>query len=248
MRMVNGRDTNNAERPNWTPAQRELLLILLAVAGGSLDAAMLLGFGVMMAAQTGNTIILADAIAKGRLIASFHSAMSLVGFICGAATGELILLSRRSRMPVVLTLAAELVLLLGLIGGWCAAGRDPDWAINAVFIAVGALAMGMQSAAVLNIHAGPKTTYITGTLTRFTTKLIHTWVKPATGTRNPPELNSKSAALVSTQRPWIYGLTWVVYAVGAVCGAVLFLHVGPPALFLPMAAIAATIVIRIRAV
>jgi uncharacterized membrane protein YoaK (UPF0700 family) len=238
-------DGREEETPNWTPVQRELLLILLAVAGGSLDAAMFLGFGVMMAAQTGNTIILADAIAKGRLIASFDSAMSIVGFIVGAASGELILLARRSRrFPIVLTLSVELVLLAAVIGGWCAAGRNPHWAMNATLIAMGAVAMGMQSAAVLRTHSGPHTTFITGTLTRFTTKLVRTLVK---GASTPiPIQKSKTAIMVSRQRPWIYGLTWIVYAIGAICGAILFLHIGPPALFLPMATIIGAIAVRLR--
>lgn len=245
MRMGNGRE---AKTPNWTPVQRELLLILLAVAGGSLDAAMFLGFGVMMAAQTGNTIILADAIAKGRLIASFHSAMSIVGFIVGAATGELILLARPSRFhfPIVLSLSAELVLLLGLIGGWCAVGRNPHWAMNATLIAIGALAMGMQSAAVLQTHSGPHTTYITGTLTRFTTKLVRKFVKDASAPPPAQVHKTRTAVMMSRQRPWIYGLTWIVYALGAIGGAVLFLHIGPTALLLPVTAIIGAIAVRLR--
>jgi uncharacterized membrane protein YoaK (UPF0700 family) len=235
------------EYSTWPPAQRELVLILLATAGGSLDAIVMIGFGVMLAAQTGNTVILASALAKGHLVASLHSAMSLVGFIFGALTGKLLLLAqwpRYQNRPIIFNLTVELLLLLGLLSGWSVAGPNPSWAISALLIAIGAIAVGLQSAALLHIHAGAQTTYITGTLTRFTAKLVsHLQQKRS----NAPQLEHEqnpSETLSSRQLPWVYGLAWLVYAIGALCGAVLFLRIGAPALFLPIMAIVAAIIVR----
>ncbi|MFY8217364.1 MAG: DUF1275 family protein [Chthoniobacterales bacterium] len=46
---------------------RELMVVLLTIAGGSVDAIGIIGFNVLTAAQTGNTILLAVAIAQGKI-------------------------------------------------------------------------------------------------------------------------------------------------------------------------------------
>jgi uncharacterized membrane protein YoaK (UPF0700 family) len=46
---------------------RELMMVLLTIAGGSGDAIGIMGFNVLTAAQTGNTILLAVAIAQGKI-------------------------------------------------------------------------------------------------------------------------------------------------------------------------------------
>lgn len=86
-----------------SPARRDLMMLLLSVAGGSVDAVIILGFNVLTAAQTGNTILLAT---------------------CSRS------------------------------------------------VAIAAIAMGVQSAIVLRLHVGPTTTYVTGTLTSFATKIV----------------------------------------------------------------------------
>lgn len=113
-----------------------------------------------------------------------------------------------------------------------------------ILVALAAIAMGIQSATVLRLHASPTTTYVTGTLTTFTTGLVR-WLRLVETTPHsvptPHERNATS--LLSDDRPWIFGITWLVYAVGAVVSGLLFLWVGELALILPIAAIVAVIVV-----
>lgn len=94
-------------------ARRDLMILLLAVAGAGMDAMVILRFGVLTAAQTGNTILLAVHLAQGEFASGLSSAVSVVGYIIGAAVGELVIVRRRDSVPwpsaVVWTLVIELV-------------------------------------------------------------------------------------------------------------------------------------------
>lgn len=229
---------------------RDAMLMLLAIAGGGVDAVVFLGFGVLTAAQTGNTILLAVAVAQGRFAVGFHSMISIVGYVAGTAIGELLILRRLDTArkpstpwltPVRWALIAEVIVLGGVLGAWRLVGPEPSTATGTILIALTAVAMGIQSAAVLRLHAGPATTYVTGTLTTFTTEAIR-WVRlletaPPTGRR---EHAARGGAL-SGDRPWIYGITWLIYAAGAFGSGLLFQRTGGSALLLPLIVIIATI-------
>lgn len=229
---------------------RDAMIMLLAIAGGGVDAVVFLGFGVLTAAQTGNTILLAVAVAQGRFAVGFHSMISIAGYVAGTAIGELLILRRLETArkpstpwitPARWALIAEVIVLGGVLAAWRLLGPSPSTATSTIPIAVTAVAMGIQSAAVLRLHAGPATTYVTGTLTWFTTKAIR-WVRlletaPPTGRR---EHAARGGAL-SGDRPWIYGITWLVYAVGAFSSGLLFQRAGGIALLLPLIVIVATI-------
>ena len=67
---------------------------------------------------------------------------------------------------MTLTLAAELTLLAGVLAGWEVTGSRPAGWAQYVILAVAACAMGIQSAAVVQLGLGNvSTTYLTGTLT-----------------------------------------------------------------------------------
>jgi uncharacterized membrane protein YoaK (UPF0700 family) len=227
-------------------ARRDLVVLLLAVVGGSVDAIVLLAFGALSAAQTGNTILLALALAQGRLTAGLTSAVSVLGYVAGAAVGEAVI-ARPGAAPsltrsVGRPLLGELIPLGGLLVAWDWLGPSPSVGAKELLVASAALAMGIQSAATLRLHAGPMTTYVTGTLTTFTMEQVRRlWFvgpqpTPWLPTRNPgpppAELN-----------PAIYGATWLTYLVGAVVGALLFLHVGRLALALPIAALLSALLV-----
>jgi uncharacterized membrane protein YoaK (UPF0700 family) len=221
------------------------LVLLLAVAGASVDAAIFLAFGVFPAAQTGNAIILAAAVAQGRLTTVLRSLASVVGYIGGSAAGELVIVGNRgSDSPLAAAgraLATELVPLFCLFVGWRLTGAAPAQATAVALIALAAIAMGIQGAAVLRISAAPSTTYITGSLTIFTTGAIRWLHLVETAPEQLPkerDLRSNSAPLSSTR---IYGLTLLTYLVGAAISAVLYLHFGEFAILLPIAAIATVV-------
>jgi uncharacterized membrane protein YoaK (UPF0700 family) len=215
------------------------MLLLLAIAGGAVDAAILLGFGVLTAAQTGNTILLAVAVARGQLTTGMHAIVSMLGYVTGTAVGEVILDERgdaASRTdPVWRALLAELAALVALLVAWQAVGRTPAAAPRAALVMCAAVAMGIQSAAVLRLHAGPTTTYVTGTLTTFTAGMIRRLRRSAPATRP-----------AASDRPWLYGVTWLAYVSGALVGAHLARRVGAATLALPIVAIGGAGIVDVR--
>ena len=87
--------TGAAPASAYSFARQDLIVLLLSLAGGSVDAAMILGFNVLTAAQTGNTILLAVSLAQGRFATGFYAAVSVIGYMAGAGVGELVIVRRR---------------------------------------------------------------------------------------------------------------------------------------------------------
>jgi len=154
-------------------SQRDLLLLLLAVAAGSADGWSYLGLGhAFVANMTGNTVLLGIAVfLHGDLL---HPGISLVCYAAGVALAAF--LSRNVRegsywpRPVSNTIALESALMVAAAVGWameCTAGRLPESAPHLrVLLVCVALAIGMQSGAMLQLKIpGVVTTYITGTWT-----------------------------------------------------------------------------------
>jgi uncharacterized membrane protein YoaK (UPF0700 family) len=206
---------------------------------------MILGFNVLTAAQTGNTILLAVSIAQGRFATGFYAAVSVIGYMVGAAVGELVLVRRRDSAswlsPVGWGLVVELVALCGLLVSWRLAGRNPPVGMSAGLVAFAAVAMGIQSAAVLRLHLGPTTTYVTGTLTTFMTETIRRLPLVETAPARAPEAQDPGSSILSPNGPVLYGVVWLVYAGGACVSGLLFLRVREAALALPIIAIVAAI-------
>jgi len=226
--------------PTLPPPRRDLLILLLAFAGAGVDAVVIIAFNVLTAAQTGNTILFAVALAQGQVKGGISAAVSVLGFVVGTAVGELTLSRpanlRPGRSAIASALLAECVLLGGVIILWRAAGPNPPHGTIAALIVLAALAMGIQSTVVLRLHAGPTTTYITGMLTTFTTGMIRSLLARKTPSgASPTPGTPKSTGDAS----WKYGLTWVVYTAGAIASGVLFLHVGEGALLVPITAVIA---------
>lgn len=224
------------------PIRINLVVFLLAIVGGSVDAIVMLGFHVLTAAQTGNTILLAVAFMQGQFTTGFHAAVSLIGYIVGVVVAEWSFDSEQISLfrftPVGRTFLAELACLLSLQLCWQMAGHNLFEGLSAVLIVLAAISMGIQSTVVLNIHAGPRTTYVTGTLTRFLTVIIRRFFLADT-------VWSLAKTVQKANRPrsqsgrhvWRYGITWLFYLVGAFAGGLIFLHNGSDALALPIVAI-----------
>jgi uncharacterized membrane protein YoaK (UPF0700 family) len=220
------------------PPRLDFMILLLSAAGGSVDAIIFLAFGVLTAAQTGNTILLAVSLAQGRLATGLHATVSVVAYVIGAAVGEFVIVechNGTSRLsPAGRALTTELVPLGCLLIVWHQVGHYPSTEITAILVALAAVGMGMQSAAVLRLDVGPKTTYMTGTLTRFMTKTIRSLHLIASAEPQPYWERERG-------HPWIYGVSWFVYAGGAAAGALLFLRFAETALLLPLGAILAVV-------
>lgn len=151
-------------------AERDVLLMLLAVAAGSADAWSYFGIGhSFVANMTGNTVLIGVGIVRENGD-WHHPLISLCGYAAGAVAGAL--LTRRVRPETIWPRAVSWTLLLeAALISVAEAGRalinhaghfaDPNLLLAAV-----AFAVGMQSGAMLQMKIpGVATTYITGTWT-----------------------------------------------------------------------------------
>jgi uncharacterized membrane protein YoaK (UPF0700 family) len=194
---------------------RLVLVLLLALGAGAVDAMLITAFQVLTAAQTGNTILLAVAIAQGDWHTGMNSGVSVLGFVFGALAGAWLLARagwtiRRVLLLETATLSCALALLL--------LGSGPGTAKITGVILAAACAMGLQSAVMLHLQAN-STTYVTGVLAAFARDLV-----------------APRSLVQSTGPPaWFGGGEWVVYFAGAVSGAWLFLHHGPVVMIVPIA-------------
>ncbi len=160
-------------------SERDVLLLLLAVAAGSADGWSYFGLGhAFVANMTGNTVLLGVAVfLQGDLL---HPGISLIGYVAGAALAAF--LTRQVRegsgwpRAVSNTLALESVLLIVAAIAWVHVGRHTARpgstpGLN-VLLGCVALAIGIQSGAMLQLQIpGIVTTYITGTWTNLTSGL-----------------------------------------------------------------------------
>jgi uncharacterized membrane protein YoaK (UPF0700 family) len=166
-------------------ALRDALLVCLTFGAGAVDAISFFGLGrVFTGNMTGNLVLLGLAAgrAKGEEVA--RSAVSLTAFCLGVLVAVYLvaLISRRAwgargarAWPVGVTVVLALVVLVqaGFFAGWLTVRGHPALTFEAVLVGMSALAMGMQSDAVVTLGvAGVTTTYVTGTLTGLLRSLV----------------------------------------------------------------------------
>ncbi len=169
-------------------SERDVLLLMLAIAAGSADGWSYFGLGhAFVANMTGNTVLLGIAVfLHGDLL---HPGISLVCYAAGAALAAFLTRNVREGAgwprAVSSTLGLESVLLVATAIGWALAGRNATQPGSTpgldVLLGCVALAIGIQSGAMLQLRIpGIVTTYITGTwttlmrgLTRFVTREQH---------------------------------------------------------------------------
>jgi len=158
--------------------------------------------------MTGNTVLLAMAVAEGSGAAAVRSGVALAGFCAGVALGTLMRdPDERHAWParVWAPLVVGVVALATLGIGWEFAGADPAPGARYGLIVASGVAMGLQSAATRAAPMrGISTTYMTGTVTRA--------VEGAVARLGPPARDRDDAAEFRAG-------TWVVYVCGAVAGA-----------------------------
>lgn len=210
-------------------------MLALAFAAGYIDALSYIGLGrVFTANMTGNTVLLGIALAQLDGDAVARSGLALAGFLAGAAAGAWIVERDHSASlwprGVIVVLSLEWLILIAFAVGWQFAGDQlPAAAATAVLIVLSALAMGVQSAAVLRLEvAGVATTYVTGTLTNLVARLMGQ-------ARRRSRSDYPHGALL--------GAVWIVYLGGAATAAV-DLQLDPVlALALPAALVLLVIII-----
>ena len=219
-------------RVDFVKRIRRALVVLLSCAAGGVDAASYIGLGHVFAANmTGNTVHLGMAVGRASSGDVARSAAALIGFLLGAGIGAVIVERDESTTAwprvVTLSLFIELLVLIAVAAVWRVRPADNAVDTTSLLLALG-IAMGMQSAAVRRLRIpGVVSTYLTGTLTMFTTGLV----RRAIGARSPaPEAPTHGTGLLAS--------VWVIYGVGAAVTTVLSPNGGARSLLLPIVLIA----------
>jgi uncharacterized membrane protein YoaK (UPF0700 family) len=155
--------------------RRDLLLIALTFAEGSVDAVALLRLDVFTAVMTGNIVLLGLAIGQGAFGNALRSVVALVaygvGVIVAARIVGAVAIETHWSPRVTRALSVEWVLQLAFLIGWLFTGANPDGVSAAALIAFSGLAMGIQAATARALAPGMSTTYVTGTLTGLLSEL-----------------------------------------------------------------------------
>jgi uncharacterized membrane protein YoaK (UPF0700 family) len=170
-----------------------LRLVALSAAAGCVDAASFLGLDqVFVANQTGNTVLLGIAVGQWDGAAMARTGVALAGFCVGVLLGALALRGRDRTWGAAIAsvVLAEAIVLATAAALWEPAGVH-------LLIALGALALGLQSAAAEHLGVpGVTTTFVTGTLTRI--------MRRVAGERGGPAVTP--------------ALVWLAYLAGAIAG------------------------------
>jgi uncharacterized membrane protein YoaK (UPF0700 family) len=152
------------------PSLRDILVVALTLTTGAVDAASFLALGkVFSSVITGNMVLLGIAAGTGEAPLAISAGVALAGYSAGVLIGAPVA-TRRMPGPgtwppsVTLTLLAELGVLSVFSAGWEIAGAHPARGAQLGLVAVLAVGMGMQSAAVRQLGQ-MSSTYLTSTLT-----------------------------------------------------------------------------------
>ena len=200
--------------------QRDVRLLMLAVAAGSADGWSYVGLGhAFVANMTGNTVLMGVAVFQNHG-ALLRPAVALASYAAGALIGSRLTGNVRPdegwSKTISWTLMLEALMLLSAEAGWVAnqlhASHSPDLLL---LLATIALAIGIQSVTMVQLQIpGIVTTYITGTWTTMLSGLVHL----ARHGRPPPQ------KLQLEQRLMLQAAVLSVYFLSAVLTGWLFRH------------------------
>jgi uncharacterized membrane protein YoaK (UPF0700 family) len=158
---------------------RDALAVVLAVVTGAADA---IGFtrlgGVFTSVMTGNMVLLGVSGGKHDASLALHAGIALAGYVLGTLLGTRVAGKASAHQsvwprPITVALLVELVIFGIFAVWWELAGGHPTGASTYALIGSNALALGIQSSAVLRFGSlGLSTTYLTGTLTQTVANLV----------------------------------------------------------------------------
>jgi uncharacterized membrane protein YoaK (UPF0700 family) len=169
---------------------RDLLVVLLTLPTGTVDAACFLHLGhVFSSVVTGTMVLLGVAAGTHDPALAAHAGVALGSYTCGVLIGAPIAVRSAGRRAagsagpaatwppsVTVALAAEFCILAVFCTGWELQGGRPTGTGQLVLLALVSVSMGIQGAAVRQLGQ-MSTTYLTGTLTGIVAVLT-TWKKP----------------------------------------------------------------------
>jgi uncharacterized membrane protein YoaK (UPF0700 family) len=207
--------------------RRDLVLVALTFAAGSVDAVALLRLDVFTAVMTGNIVLLGLALGQGAFVSALRSLVALVaygvGVIAGARIVGAVAIDAHWSPKVTRALAVEWLLQAAFLVGWLLAATHPDDAGAAMLIALSGVSMGIQAATARALAPGMSTTYVTGTLTGLLSELSA--LGAVSGNRR------RRASIV------------IALAIGAVAGAFALSTVPALAPAIPLVAVGAVVLV-----
>jgi uncharacterized membrane protein YoaK (UPF0700 family) len=187
---------------------------LLSSVAGALNAVGFLIAGSFTANMTGNISAFADTLADGAVVISLSFAGLVVAFIFGAGMAALAIQAgerKKVRSIYALAIAAEAVVLLLLSAALILA---PLGMHETFLVVILSFVMGLQNAVTTMIsRARVRTTHVSGMATDIGIELAALVGGDASRQDALPKLS-------------LHSLTLACFAVGGVCGAVLFGFVG----------------------
>jgi uncharacterized membrane protein YoaK (UPF0700 family) len=170
----------------------------------------------------------------------------MLGVVGGIALVEA--LQRRSTPASarVLSIEALLLLVFMLVGRAVLDGRGPppgSWDYY-LLASLAVLAMGLQNVALRRVAGLPiHTTFVTGMLTYIGEELVHGWYARRDLRRAGTASTRDDPARVAFRRARFHGGVWLSYLAGGVLGAFIALHWDLWSLTLPLAVLAALIIL-----
>ena len=159
----------------WTPLrQRDGLVVVLTLVTGAIDAIGLLSLGgVFTSVMTGNMVLLGVAVGEHDAAIAFHTGVAFIAYVMGSYLGAHVAGHAEGEnhvwpRAIVNALGIELAILVIFGTWWEVVGAQPSTTVAYCLLALNAVALGIQSSAVLRFGiSGLSTTYLTGTLTQF---------------------------------------------------------------------------------
>ncbi len=222
--MVRTETARRAAGTFWSDARRrDALVIVLTLVTGSVDAIGLIRLGgVFTSVMTGNMVFLGIAVSERSGSIALHTGVAFLAYVLGSFLGARV----AGHAPpdeahpwpktIVWALAVELGVLVVFALWWELVHGAPSSDATYLLLGLNAMALGIQSAAVLRFGvSGLSTTYLTGTLTQF--------VAGFTKRDEPVQVRS--------------GLILLMLIVGAGLGALCALHAPLAAPFVPIGAL-----------
>ena len=156
--------------PPGAARYRDILLVVLTLTTGALDAVTFLRLGkVFSSVITGNLALLGVAAGQHDTTLALNAGLALAGYTGGVLAGAALAGTPEPGQPVwpvqvTRTLAVESAVLAAFSGEWLAAGGHPAGAGRLALLLLAAAAMGLQGTAVRRLGQ-MSTTYLTSTLT-----------------------------------------------------------------------------------
>jgi uncharacterized membrane protein YoaK (UPF0700 family) len=157
---------------------RDRFVVLLAALSGVTDAIGLIALGgSFTSVMTGNMVLVGVAIGTGDASALGLTLAAIGGYVTGVFVGARVAGEYRSGdipwpRAVTRALLVELAAFAVFAAAWWSRGGAPPESWFGPLLAVNALALGVQSSAILRFGvSGLSTTYMTGTLTSVITRL-----------------------------------------------------------------------------